>query len=106
MTFSKGGRQVVSRYAYFNCSCGYHFTVEGGDIDRCERIRNMKVRLHQRSCSGEYWTDNDIQRFTKAQTKKCQCDTQRLIQLKYKNYGEDPSPEQLQCNFIEILNQY
>jgi hypothetical protein len=96
----------IHQFAFFNCPCGYHFIINGGDESRNQRQRDMKMRLHKRSCSIKQDTQEITNYNTIKQTEKYHNNTQKLINQNSSIYGAERSAEQLQYNFIEMLNQY
>ena len=39
-------------FVFYNCTCGYNFVNDGGDMKRLERSRNMKIKLHKKNCKS------------------------------------------------------
>jgi hypothetical protein len=98
--------KITIPYAFFTCPCGYEFIIESNDANRIQRQRNMKMRLHKKNCSASVDSQEIVQNNNKKQTKKFHNNTQKLIKQSCKQYGTPPSAEQLQYNFLNMINEY
>ena len=81
---------VVNRpYGFFTCPCGFQITLHGGDENRIRKIRDMKMRLHYRTCDEKRSTDEITSYNKEKEVVQCKEDVQTLIRKVVPEFGSN-----------------